>query len=710
MPILNEERKRLLSHFSDDNDAAVPGKDSGKRLKGAQGQVVPVPKKRTAGKGSAASADSSSARRKASSAASSSARREAASADSSSAHREAASADSSSAHREAASAASSSVQQVRRPRSKKALSGPWWKAKGGNETVRDEYLSWSDAEHKQKHGKNPTDDCPRCRFQKMSSVWLSSDGTRVCSREGIWPGTVKMMVQGRKQLVTWLGTRPAAWPAGKWGLGCHLCANMLHKTEEAQVQGKLTSRVRRFSTKWGRYEVNAMSSVQASALLLHSTQSKVHKLAMRCFMEPDTPPTQLLREDGDEALLSGSVPQVADWLVVWENLSGSFSHTGTQLSTSRFTRGMRRRHRDADSRVIKAMIEIMALSIRNRHRETLRQSRSISLSLDDKGRWRVMRYKCSVRVNDKIETRRGVLWVESLSADDGDLKDMEDDYGERVTQSIRNAIKQVCGEDTELFQHVVNRVNGVIADGAVQKALKLLRFALPNVGVIARDSCHVQRIATSDPLKRDSCTLPKWDFSGGMGQRWRVIMAAEGGLFPAVQASEKWRYELQLAQRVMKKWTGLSTVLKQVGHADARYESSASSSRHYVNLQAAIAAVLAMRVTDPRLDVGKRTQAGSWLDSMGAACAIEAGLTADWSAEALRYIRQDDCMDPDCALLLERLTVYQGRVTKLFIEGRILLEACQIFREPRTPRFPVVSTCVLQQFKAVETETSGGRL
>ena len=103
--------------------------------------------------------------------------------------------------------------------------------------------------------------------------------------------------------------------------------------------------------------------------------------------------------------------------------------------------------------------------------------------------------------------------MESLSADDGDLKDMEDDYGERVTQSIRNAIKQVCGEDTELFQHVVNRVNGVIADGAVQKALKLLRFALPNVGVIARDSCHVQRIATSDPLKRDSCTLPKWDFS-----------------------------------------------------------------------------------------------------------------------------------------------------------------------------------------------------
>ena len=151
-----------------------------------------------------------------------------------------------------------------------------------------------------------------------------------------------------------------------------------------------------------------MSSVQASALLLHSTQSKVHKLAMRCFMEPDTPPTQLLREDGDEALLSGSVPQVADWLVVWENLSGSFSHTGTQLSTSRFTRGMRRRHRDADSRVIKAMIEIMALSIRNRHRETLRQSRSISLSLDDKGRWRVMRYKCSVRVNDKARASKHV--------------------------------------------------------------------------------------------------------------------------------------------------------------------------------------------------------------------------------------------------------------------------------------------------------------
>ena len=63
-------------------------------------------------------------------------------------------------------------------------------------------------------------------------------------------------------------------------------------------------------------------------------------------------------------------------------------------------------------------------------------------------------------------------------------------------------------------------------------------------------------------------------------------------------------------------------------------------------------------------------QAGSWLDSMGAACAIE----ADWSAEALRYIRKDDCVDPDCGLLLERLTVCQDRVTKLFIEGRVLFD------------------------------------
>ncbi|CAE7367846.1 unnamed protein product [Symbiodinium natans] len=101
------------------------------------------------------------------------------------------------------------------------------------------------------------------------------------------------------------------------------------------------------------------------------------------------------------------------------------------------------------------------------------------------------------------------------------------------------------------------RVHAVIADGAVQKALKLLRFALPNVALIARDSCHVQRIAASDPLKRDSCTLPKLEIlivifsvsmgflSGGMGQRWR--------------ASKKWRYELQLVQS-MKQWTGLSTV------------------------------------------------------------------------------------------------------------------------------------------------------
>ena len=221
--------------------------------------------------------------------------------------------------------------------------------------------------------------------------------------------------------------------------------------------------------------------------------------------------------------------------------------------------------------------------------------------------------------------------------------------------------------DLSLFEHIVKTTHSFFADGFVQKSLKFLKVALPNIAVVGRDSCHLQRIATGDPLKRDAI----------MGLRFQSIMGGQGALFPTIQASDKWRAELQSAQHFLKKHgkTGLSTILRQMGHADARYESSASCSRHFVALQGPIALTLAIRTQDTRLEVEKRKQAAEWLSSMGPACAVEAGLMADWSSEALRYIRQDDKADPDPALLLQNKDTFIERIDKLFVQGRIILEA-----------------------------------
>ena len=250
------------------------------------------------------------------------------------------------------------------------------------------------------------------------------------------------------------------------------------------------------------------------------------------------------------------------------------------------------------------------------------------------------------------------------------LNVLEDDKGEVMAKSVQECMRNFAttadgAVDNALYQHMVQHVHSIFADGAVQKTLALLQVALPNVAIVNRDTCHVQRIATGDPLKRDAV----------FGERWKQIMAGQGGLFPAIRSSFKWQAELVSAQRFMRVSgkAGLDSILKQVGHADARWESSASSSRHYVCMQSAIALLLAMRAQDERLSRSERAQAASWLEQMGPSSTAEAGLTADWTAEALAYIRKDDRCDPDVALVSRSLDEYLTRVHKLFVEGRILL-------------------------------------
>ena len=46
------------------------------------------------------------------------------------------------------------------------------------------------------------------------------------------------------------------------------------------------------------------------------------------------------------------------------------------------------------------MVAVMAECVRARHRELLQKARAISLTADDKGRWRLLRFKCSYREDD----------------------------------------------------------------------------------------------------------------------------------------------------------------------------------------------------------------------------------------------------------------------------------------------------------------------
>ena len=151
--------------------------------------------------------------------------------------------------------------------------------------------------------------------------------------------------------------------------------------------------------------------MQASTLKIHSNSS-IHKLAISHWMTPTAPVAMLARPDEDEDLLRGSVPQVEDWLSMWSSLGSSFQEAADHLNVDRMITGARAENSKlAGWKIAKAMVQVMAESCRSRHRDVLRKSKSISLAMDDKGQWRVIRFKASWREDGKARTEARTLFM-----------------------------------------------------------------------------------------------------------------------------------------------------------------------------------------------------------------------------------------------------------------------------------------------------------
>ena len=158
-----------------------------------------------------------------------------------------------------------------------------------------------------------------------------------------------------------------------------------------------SGRSRRQSTRWGRYEVNTLSCLQASNLHNHANSS-MHKLAVRSYMAPTAPLVTLLPSEEDDQLLSGAVPQPEDWLLAWVQTQSSFRQAAEAVTASRWLASARRP--EVKAKAMQNMHQTMAEAIRARHRLHLGASSSISLMLDDKLHWRLIRFKCSCRQDD----------------------------------------------------------------------------------------------------------------------------------------------------------------------------------------------------------------------------------------------------------------------------------------------------------------------
>ena len=153
----------------------------------------------------------------------------------------------------------------------------------------------------------------------------------------------------------------------------------------------------------------------------------------------------------------------------------------------------------------------------------------------------------------RVAARDGIIGVYCTApTKDDTIADLDDDYSERMRDSIVSAIEKVfCvnGEvDATSAQTVFAKIHTFLGDGAasVQKCGALLRAGrCKNLALILRDPVHAMRTSLSDPLKKH----------GDFQSFWDDIFDSRHALVPDVQNSDAWRRRLVLAQQhVLKTW------------------------------------------------------------------------------------------------------------------------------------------------------------
>ena len=321
--------------------------------------------------------------------------------------------------------------------------------------------------------------------------------------------------EGHGSRVVWLEERCRP----KWGVGCVLCAQMGLRLQ----MDKGSARMRRnYSTKWSRFEIDGIASMQTSAIRKHS-QSDQHMAAWRLFQLPAQAkvlPTRSCASDID--LLRGAVPQPADWLSVWsQTVRVNLSSRGSMRSslTQQFISSNRMQVKEVERRAISHMRLILRECVREKKRQQLGRARSICLSLDDKGfsPYRLLRFKCCSATGEISSGIVGILHSSKLCLDNPEKWD--EDKSVAAAATVHHLVEVFCtplGEEQpdqvllDVFRH---RVQSFCADGCpfVQKVGRVLRERYyPKLVLLSRDMCHMLRCSFQPPSMADPKQEELW--------------------------------------------------------------------------------------------------------------------------------------------------------------------------------------------------------
>ena len=524
--------------------------------------------------------------------------------------------------------------------------------------------------------------CAQCRFRAFGKKWIDVYGT-----------TLHRGDVARK--VVWLQERKCE-PGSVWGLGCTVCAHLRWRLSKSTADDDQPLRLGGLccDTRWARLEVRAFSQMQAAAFLQHS-QTNLHKVAMHLYLRPQRPLEGIIGDEETTAalsLLKGAVPPPEHWLRVWRFVQCPTSFRGAQaiIGTEAFLAHLRT-GKDQQATTRKAIcksIGCIAEVVRARTRSVLLAAHSVTIALDDRGAYRVIRFRCDAAAKRTRETggsspksyvsyHDGILGVHCTAAtSDNTIAELDDDYSERMRDSVVSSMEDVFHRDGEVDETSVNvvmaKVHTYIADGAssVQKCGALLRASrCRNIAMILRDPVHALRTSTSEPLKRH----------GDFRSFWDDVFDQKHALVPDIQNSDAWARRLILAQQHVlevagQQGGGLTCALRHLSFAKQRFDSATGPARKFCCLLSAIVILLVTVAADRRLKNAQRSRAQTLIDDMTPARIMTAGLFADYMAECSSFFRQYEKTDHDIALSYGQKHRFLKRLKVLFRDGYVLAD------------------------------------
>ena len=380
------------------------------------------------------------------------------------------------------------------------------------------------------------------------------------------------------------------------------------------------------------------------------------------------------------------MPQLPDWIRAWQACQCPTSYTSAESNgvTENFVHGVR--DKAASRRAFAQMVKVMAEVLRRRTRKHFSQASAITVMLDDRKAYRLIRYKCDAPRN-MLDGPVPPDWRGAVSGVVGVLRrggasakkrasDLDEDHSQAMAKSVLLAFRRIAtipgeGLDDAFLQSVIAKIRIGLADGG-SSAQKCLRFlatgGMPNMLLIIRDRSHIIRNSTRDPLLAEE----------GFGAWWDDIFGARHALVPDIKNSEEWCEKLLLCQREVVarngvQGGGVSAVARVMSFAKQRFDSCATPQRQFCCMLAAIAMLLAYQASDVRNKGAVRERSARRLQELPHHV-CRAGLAASYSEECLRFVRIFDVDDHDPANTAAEKADFVNRMSTLFLDGHIWTE------------------------------------